>query len=145
MTKSAKATMADRGLALASLHTARSEVAHKRSKLHKLRGTPGIRVRTAWTQRHRDMVSDSLRSLPAMHIPLHAAACGTLQPDESDDASEIPIHHIACRQRTGRGEAGIDPLHTIPRRHTRGRRRTGYPRMLYQLGRRRRWRRWRGS
>ncbi len=43
--KSAKATMADRGLALGALHTARSDVAAKRSKLMKLRGTPGIRVR----------------------------------------------------------------------------------------------------
>jgi sorting nexin-1/2 len=43
LVKSAKATMADRGLALAALHTARSDVAGKRSKLMKLRGTPGIR------------------------------------------------------------------------------------------------------
>lgn len=42
--KSCKATMADRGLALGSLQTARADVAGKRSKLMKLRGTPGIRV-----------------------------------------------------------------------------------------------------
>ena len=43
--KSCKATMADRALALGSLQTARADVAAKRSKLMKLRGTPGIRVR----------------------------------------------------------------------------------------------------
>lgn len=41
---SAKATMADRGTALAAVQAARGEVAAKRSKLSKLRGTPGIRV-----------------------------------------------------------------------------------------------------
>lgn len=44
LVKSCKATMADRALALGSLQTARADVAAKRSKLMKLRGTPGIRV-----------------------------------------------------------------------------------------------------
>ena len=38
-------TMADRSTALAALHVARAEVDAKRSKLNKLRGIPGIRVR----------------------------------------------------------------------------------------------------
>lgn len=45
LVKSCKATMADRALALGALQTARADVAAKRSKLMKLRGTPGIRVR----------------------------------------------------------------------------------------------------
>mmetsp|Transcript_2580 Transcript_2580/g.7693 ORF Transcript_2580/g.7693 Transcript_2580/m.7693 type:complete len:429 (+) Transcript_2580:371-1657(+) len=43
LVQSAKATMADRGAALAAAQAARGDVAHKRSKLTKLRGTPGIR------------------------------------------------------------------------------------------------------
>ena len=45
MVKSAKAVMADRGLALGTLQSARSDVDAKRTKLAKLRGTPGIKVR----------------------------------------------------------------------------------------------------
>jgi Vps5 C terminal like len=45
LVKSCKATMADRALAMGTLQTARADVAAKRSKLMKLRGTPGIRVR----------------------------------------------------------------------------------------------------
>lgn len=44
MVKSAKAVMADRSLALSTLQGARSDVDSKRTKLAKLRGTPGIRV-----------------------------------------------------------------------------------------------------
>lgn len=47
--------MADRGAALAAAQAARGDVAHKRSKLTKLRGTPGIRVRVL-------QLHDSLRS-----------------------------------------------------------------------------------
>ena len=43
--KSARVTMADRSVALASLQAARGEVEGRRAKLMKLRGTPGIRVR----------------------------------------------------------------------------------------------------
>ena len=44
MVKSAKAVMADRSLALGTLQSARSDVDAKRTKLAKLRGTPGIKV-----------------------------------------------------------------------------------------------------
>ena len=44
MVKSAKAVMADRSLALSTLQSARSDVDGKRTKLAKLRGTPGIKV-----------------------------------------------------------------------------------------------------
>ena len=44
MVKSAKAVMADRSLALGTLQSARSDVDARRTKLAKLRGTPGIRV-----------------------------------------------------------------------------------------------------
>ena len=44
MVKSAKAVMADRSLALGTLQNARSDVDAKRTKLAKLRGTPGIKV-----------------------------------------------------------------------------------------------------
>ena len=43
--KSARVTMADRSVALSALQAARGEVESRRSKLMKLRGTPGIRVR----------------------------------------------------------------------------------------------------
>ena len=46
MVKSAKAVMADRSLALGTLQNARSDVDAKRTKLAKLRGTPGIKVRS---------------------------------------------------------------------------------------------------
>jgi len=45
LVKSARVTMADRSVALASLQAARGEVEGRRAKLMKLRGTPGIRVR----------------------------------------------------------------------------------------------------
>ena len=44
LVKSARVTMADRSVALAALQAARGEVEGRRSKLMKLRGTPGIRV-----------------------------------------------------------------------------------------------------
>ncbi len=44
MVKSAKAVMADRSLALHALQQARADVDAKRTKLAKLRGTPGIKV-----------------------------------------------------------------------------------------------------
>ncbi len=44
MVKSAKAVMADRSLALSTLQSARSDMDGKRTKLAKLRGTPGIKV-----------------------------------------------------------------------------------------------------
>lgn len=44
MVKSAKAVMADRSLALSTLQSARSDVDAKRTKLAKLRGTPGIKA-----------------------------------------------------------------------------------------------------
>ena len=44
MVKSAKAVMADRSLALSTLKSARSDLDGKRTKLTKLRGTPGIKV-----------------------------------------------------------------------------------------------------
>lgn len=47
MVKSAKAVMADRSLALSTLQSARSDVDAKRTKLAKLRGTPGIKARPA--------------------------------------------------------------------------------------------------
>ena len=64
--KSCKATMADRALALGALQTARADVAAKRSKLMKLRGTPGIRVRARSSQttsyaRGQGCNSDSMR------------------------------------------------------------------------------------
>ena len=43
--RSARVTMADRSVALSALQAARGEVENRRSKLMKLRGTPGIRVR----------------------------------------------------------------------------------------------------
>lgn len=43
MVKSAKATMTDRAAALAAVSAAKSDVAHRRSKLSKLRGMPGVR------------------------------------------------------------------------------------------------------
>ena len=55
MVKSAKAVMADRSLALSTLQSARSDVDGKRTKLAKLRGTPGIKVspcyRAPWLAR----------------------------------------------------------------------------------------------
>ena len=45
--KSVKAVMADRSLALSTLQSARSDVDAKRTKLAKLRGTPGIKVRVS--------------------------------------------------------------------------------------------------
>lgn len=47
MVKSVKAVMADRSLALSTLQSARSDVDAKRTKLAKLRGTPGIKVRVS--------------------------------------------------------------------------------------------------
>lgn len=44
MVKSAKSVMADRSLALSTLQSARSDVDAKRTKLAKLRGTPGIKA-----------------------------------------------------------------------------------------------------
>ena len=44
MVRSAKAVMADRSLALGALQQARADVDAKRTKLAKLRGTPGIKV-----------------------------------------------------------------------------------------------------
>jgi len=44
MVRSAKAVMADRSLALGALQQARADVDSKRTKLAKLRGTPGIKV-----------------------------------------------------------------------------------------------------
>ncbi len=44
MVKSAKAVMQDRSTALNALQDARGEVDAKRTKLAKLRGTPGIKV-----------------------------------------------------------------------------------------------------
>ena len=47
MVKSAKAVMADRSLALGALQQSRADVDAKRTKLAKLRGTPGIKVHTS--------------------------------------------------------------------------------------------------
>ena len=43
--RSAKAVMGDRSAALAALQAARAEVDSRRTKLAKLRGTPGIKAR----------------------------------------------------------------------------------------------------
>lgn len=60
LVQSAKATMEDRGAALAAAQAARGDVAHKRSKLTKLRGTPGIRVRIV--QLHDSLSSQGITS-----------------------------------------------------------------------------------
>ena len=68
MVKSAKAVMADRSLALGTLQSARSDVDAKRTKLAKLRGTPGIKVcslafQHAFSHRHCLQESYMLRCI----------------------------------------------------------------------------------
>ena len=134
MTKSAKATMADRALALAALHTARGEVAGKRSKLHKLRGTPGIRVRTAEASTG-DCCPQS-PSAASMQITLHAAPFGVTWLFKTPSAClvstflQIPVTPIACRQEPKEREARSEALHTVLRRHSTGRCCTGCSRCV---------------
>jgi hypothetical protein len=62
MVKSAKAVMQDRSMALNSLQVARAEVDAKRTKLAKLRGTPGIKVcRASRSSSHHHFCGKSRR------------------------------------------------------------------------------------